>query len=41
MSTSALIMMIAVQATVTITMAYFFRKVIKTPPKSNLEEESS
>lgn len=39
MSTSALIMMIAVQATVTITMAYFFRKVIKTPPKSNLEEE--
>ncbi len=41
MSTPALIMMIAVQATVTLTMAYFFRKVLRTPPKSNLEEEVS
>ncbi|EAY24676.1 hypothetical protein M23134_00628 [Microscilla marina ATCC 23134] len=39
MSTSALIMMITVQVTVTLTMAYFFRKVLTTPSKSNLEDE--
>lgn len=33
MTTGALILMISVQATVTIITGYFFYKVLKTPPK--------
>tara|TARA_Y100000589_G_scaffold328039_1_gene371266 strand:+ start:99999 stop:100160 length:162 start_codon:yes stop_codon:yes gene_type:complete len=33
METSALIMMITVQGTVTLLTGYFFYKVLKTPPK--------
>lgn len=33
MSTSALIMMIVTEATITIITVYFFWKVLKTPPK--------
>lgn len=33
MSTSAIITMVLVQVTVTIITAYFFMKVLRTPPK--------
>ena len=33
MSTSALILMVSVQLTVTIVTGYFFYKVLKSPPK--------
>jgi hypothetical protein len=42
MTTSALITMVLVQATVTVITAYFFWKVLKTPPKpepDSYEEE--
>ena len=42
MTTSALITMIVVQVSVTLITAYFFRKVLKTPPKpepDSYEEE--
>ncbi len=38
MTTSALILMIVVQATVTVVTGYFFFKVLKTPP--NAEPDS-
>lgn len=34
MSTSAVITMVTTQVSVTLIMLYFFRKVLKTPPKS-------
>lgn len=42
MTTSALITMVLVQVTVTVVTAYFFWKVLKTPPKpepDSYEEE--
>jgi hypothetical protein len=33
MSTSALVMMIVTEATITVITGYFFWKVLKTPPK--------
>ena len=39
MSTGAIIFMVTVQATVTIVTAYFFIRVLRTPPKSDKERE--
>jgi hypothetical protein len=39
MSTEALILMLVVQGTVTVVTAYFFIKVLKTPPKQHDEED--
>ena len=39
MSTNALVFMIVVQGTVTIVTAYFFIRVLRTPPKSEKERE--
>lgn len=39
MSTDALVFMIVVQGTVTIVTAYFFIRVLRTPPKSEKERE--
>ncbi len=39
MSTDALVFMIVVQATVTIVTAYFFIRVLRTPPKTDKERE--
>lgn len=39
MSTSALIFMVVVQVTVTIVTAYFFIRVLRTPPKTDEERE--
>lgn len=40
MTTSALIMMILVQVTVTIITGYFFFKVLRTPPKQEPDSYS-
>ncbi len=39
MSTDALVFMIVVQATVTVITAYFFIRVLRTPPKTDEERE--
>jgi hypothetical protein len=39
MSTEALVFMVTVQTTVTIITAYFFYRVLRTPPKSDVERE--
>ncbi len=39
MSTDALIFMVVVQTTVTLVTAYFFLRVLRTPPKSDKERE--
>ena len=40
MSTSALVLMVSVQVTVTLVTAYFFYKVLKTPPKAEPDSYS-
>ena len=39
MSTGAIVFMVVVQATVTVVTAYFFIRVLRTPPKSDKERE--
>jgi len=39
MSTSAIILMVLVQVTVTIVTAYFFIKILRTPPNSFTEND--
>ncbi len=39
MSTDALVFMIVVQSMVTVITAYFFIRVLRTPPKSEKERE--
>lgn len=41
MTTSALIMIILTQGTVIVTTIYFFKKVLKTPNKSDLDSSSN
>jgi len=39
MSTQALIFMVIVQSTVTVITAYFFIRVLRTPPKTDDKQE--
>ncbi len=39
MSTGAIVFMVVIQTTVTVVTAYFFIRVLRTPPKSEKERE--